>query len=160
MTCPFCTATLPEENLFCEECGRKLEPATPGSGCICGSTALDAEGYCQSCGRRATPALDPDHTADTPSADCAGLTDRGLRHADNEDRFGIRERAGVWRLVVCDGVSTSNNAASASQAAVDAALTAPGDLAASVEAASTAVAHIPSSGRPRDSASTTLVAAD
>lgn len=161
MTCPYCEASIPDVDVFCEECGRKLDPSSSAATtCPCGSSDVDSEGYCQKCGRRTPPALDPAHIAQTVSADCAGLTDRGLKHSSNEDRFGIREQDGAWRLVVCDGVSTSLNAAKASQAAVDAAISSTGDLAAAIADAAQAVAALPTSGFRGDSASTTLVAAD
>ena len=52
MLCPACVAEMPEEDLFCENCGLKLgESAPQTAGCPCGE--LDEDGYCLSCGRRA-----------------------------------------------------------------------------------------------------------
>jgi PPM family protein phosphatase len=57
-------------------------------------------------------------------ADLAGVTDRGLRRCRNEDAMGLArvEGHGARVIVVCDGVSTSAEPATASQAAADAAL--------------------------------------
>jgi len=52
----------------------------------------------------------------------AGVTDRGLRHAHNEDdMFLAAPHRGMAIAVVCDGVSSSSNAAAAAAAAVHAA---------------------------------------
>lgn len=124
MLCPACVAEMPDEDLFCENCGLKLgEPALQTAGCPCGE--LDEDGYCLSCGRRVrgtasppseTPrASDPtDHMEQAPSPRFGAVSDRGRKHAKNEDRFGIFEAGSNRALVVCDGVSTSRTAELAS----------------------------------------------
>jgi serine/threonine protein phosphatase PrpC len=124
MMCPACVAEMPDEDLFCENCGLKLgDPAPPSGGCVC--SELDEDGYCLSCGRRvhgsasqlaeASRPTDPtDHIELALSPVFAAVSDRGRKHARNEDRFGIFEAGSNRALVVCDGVSTSRNAEVAS----------------------------------------------
>jgi serine/threonine protein phosphatase PrpC len=51
---------------------------------------------------------------------CAGVTDRGLKHARNEDRFCIHSEGGGYAFAVCDGVSTSRESELASSAVSEA----------------------------------------
>jgi len=53
------------------------------------------------------------------SADFAGVSDRGLKHQRNEDRFGMRQADAGYVLVVCDGVSSSTQSEEASSAVVE-----------------------------------------
>jgi serine/threonine protein phosphatase PrpC len=133
MLCPACVAEMPDEDLFCENCGLKLgEPVARPQGCVCGAAAgeTDEDGFCLTCGRRVRHASstdeaqarqpDPtDHVEQALSPAFAAVSDRGLRHAKNEDRFGIFETAGRYAVVVCDGVSTSRNAEIASTAVAE-----------------------------------------
>lgn len=124
MMCPACVAEMPDEDLFCENCGLKLVDSVPPSGgCACGE--LDEDGYCLSCGRRvhgsashfaeASRPTDPtDHIELALSPRFGAVSDRGRKHSRNEDRFGIFEAGSNRALVVCDGVSTSSNAEVAS----------------------------------------------
>ncbi len=122
MHCPFCTADVPDDDLFCESCGHSLKAASaPASsisaGCICGAAAgeVDADGFCMVCGKRVVrPASD--HVEEVLSPLCAAVSDRGLRHDRNEDRFGIVQVGGSYALAVCDGVSTTRTSEVASQA--------------------------------------------
>lgn len=115
MQCPYCAATLPDDDLFCEECGQRLQTPDPqaseGSLCLCGAPddQLDADGYCLSCGRRCRPAPS-DHLEIEISPELAAVSDRGLRHSRNEDRFAVHAEDVRTILVVCDGVSNSGNA--------------------------------------------------
>jgi len=111
MECPFCTASLPEEDLFCEACGKPLQtprPATAAAGCPCGAPAeeIDEEGYCGRCGHL-SHRPPSDHMELVLSDDFAGVTDRGVKHQRNEDRFAMRQVGNAYVLVVCDGVSSS-----------------------------------------------------
>lgn len=126
MTCPHCTAALPDDDLFCEECGLRLanEPASVAPLCLCGAPEgdLDDDGYCLQCGRRCRP-LPGEHEEKELSADFAAVSDRGLRHPRNEDRFEIASEGRRAVIVVCDGVSTSTGAEAAAMAASECILT-------------------------------------
>ena len=127
MTCPNCSAILPESDRFCEECGAPLpdgSPAAEGNLCRCGAAGeTDDDGYCTVCGvRREPPARD--HFELEVSPRFAGVSDRGIRHYRNEDYFGIRQEAPhSFLMVVCDGVSSTEDPDRASELACDAALT-------------------------------------
>ena len=123
MTCPACTAEMPETDAFCEECGVALAPAA--NTCPKCGAAIDDEGFCTACGfRDLTPAQD--RIAIEISSHFAGVTDRGRRHASNEDYLVLSETARHRVMVVCDGVSSSQDAMLASKAAAEAAGAAPG----------------------------------
>lgn len=174
MQCPKCVALIPDEDLFCESCGSRVqtepEPAPePETECPCltGTVELDEEGFCLLCGRRVLRPAE-DHIETELSVHFAGVSDRGLHHHSNEDRFAIGVHED-WRLaVVCDGVSSSPDADKAAAQASQAALaTMQTDLANesplldalknSVKAASGAVAAL---GYKRGEApSTTIVSA-
>jgi serine/threonine protein phosphatase PrpC len=121
MECPFCTASLPDDDLYCESCGKPLQQAASASaGCSCGALAeeIDEDGYCGRCGRLARrPASD--HVEVVLSADFAGVSDRGIKHQRNEDRFAIRQVGTGYVLVVCDGVSSSSQSELASSAVAE-----------------------------------------
>ena len=128
--CPACCSLLAPEDRFCGECGAPVAPAAEAAAteprCACGApaTSVDAEGYCSECGRR-TVAADPhDHAELSLSPQFAAVTDRGRRHAHNEDAVLIAEHRrpeGVYRLLtVSDGVSTSYQPQRASASAVEA----------------------------------------
>jgi serine/threonine protein phosphatase PrpC len=128
MICPACVVEIPDEDLFCENCGIKLgdsAPEVPQAKCVCGAPAseTDEDGFCLRCGLRnhrtvssETP-REPqpsDHIEQQLSPSFAAVSDRGRRHTKNEDRFGILAWNGAYAIVVCDGVSTSQNAEVAS----------------------------------------------
>jgi serine/threonine protein phosphatase PrpC len=119
MQCQICDAVLPDDDLFCEACGAPVKPAAePVAGvCPCGAPAseIDEDGFCERCGRRARRP-DTDHIEVVLSAACAGVSDRGLRHDRNEDRFAIHQGGAGCALVVCDGVSASRQSEIASGA--------------------------------------------
>jgi len=124
--CPACSATLPTEDVFCEECGVRLsdEPAaTKGCPkCGAGQEDLDESGFCLQCGFR-TGLRERDHVEIDLGPNLGGVTDRGLRHHRNEDYFAIEFLDGgvAKALIVCDGVSSSFDADRASKAAAEAA---------------------------------------
>lgn len=65
-----------------------------------------------------------DHYVEQPTDGVAGCSDRGLEHPRNEDAIAVAARAGPDPsavLVVCDGVSTSENSDVASRVAARAA---------------------------------------
>lgn len=116
MVCVACSADVPDEDVFCENCGVKLKTgSTPVSSCTCGAEPeeLDEDGFCLCCGRRVRrPASD--HIELSLSPDFAGVSDRGLRHDRNEDRFALVQAETGYGLVLCDGVSATRDAEIAS----------------------------------------------
>ena len=134
--CPECDEPVASGESFCEACGAELGPAgasAAGSDAVtvresaattcpsCDAPGSDAtpDGYCGQCGRRWSPAREhEEHTA----GPVAAVTDRGIDHWRNEDAVGIAWLDGRFALVVCDGVSASQEPQAVSQAAVDAAL--------------------------------------
>jgi serine/threonine protein phosphatase PrpC len=153
-------------------------PAADGAAlaqtCLCppGQSQPDAEGYCQMCGVRSVPAQPGpgNHVEMAVDARLAFVSDIGRKHRSNEDTGAVaRGSDGSVVLVVADGVSTSLNSASASQAAVEAALGvlsswpqagALTDAAhAAVEAANQAVLALPIVAGDTDGPETTIVVA-
>ena len=140
LTCVECGAAVSADARFCEACGADLpgEPAgvalpaqpsvdTPAptrAACNeCGGT-VDDDGYCTTCGAKAP--RERDHFTEQPQAWVAGVCDRGIRHVRNEDAMALdAEPLPVRRavLVVCDGVSSSQDSDVASLAAARAART-------------------------------------
>ena len=122
MQCPVCSVEIAPGNRFCEECGAEitlaaLAPAAVAK-CTCGAagTDVDEDGFCLRCGRKARVALSSDRVEQVISAACAGVSDRGLRHDRNEDRFGLAAEGTGYALVVCDGVSATRSSEIASEA--------------------------------------------
>ncbi len=100
--------------------------------CGAGPEAKDEAGYCSVCGLRWLPlareALPRDHVEIVLTPGFAVVTDRGRRHACNEDDavLALENPPGLMPisiLVVCDGVSSSQHADEASRAAAQAACT-------------------------------------
>lgn len=95
----------------------EAEPAPPRSCRECGGT-IDADGYCEQCGTRAPSPRE--HWSESPAAWVGGACDRGIRHHRNEDAMALAldpDDATRAVLVVCDGVSTSEDSDVASLAA-------------------------------------------
>jgi serine/threonine protein phosphatase PrpC len=185
MQCPQCGTEAPDSARFCELDGMRLVPieevvmaGAPACRCGAGAEAIDAQGYCVECGRfcggRAR-----DHVEVAVNAGFGGVTDRGKRHTQNEDEmaFALMEVNGQTAhiIIVCDGVSSSQNAEQASAAACTAALdalaqsvkagvNAPDEAAqairAAIAAANAAVRALPhAADSPKDPPETTIVAA-
>jgi PPM family protein phosphatase len=171
--CPTCGEPAFADDRWCEACGAPLPgsavtagqadpasstpppsitgaPASPaGPTCpSCGAPddEADVDGYCGRCGRRWAPVPEHYEVVDGP---VAAVSDRGTTHWRNEDAVGLRWIAGTpggFVMVVCDGVSLSQDPHLVSRAAVETALlvlsgavSAGGDLdAAMVEAAAAA----------------------
>ncbi|WP_353951939.1 protein phosphatase 2C domain-containing protein [Knoellia sp. S7-12] len=96
--------------------------AGPRACASCGSPVGD-DGYCTVCGSKA--ASERDHFEETPAPWVAGVCDRGIKHHRNEDAMALYAEAaqgGRAVLVVCDGVSNSDDSDVASLAAARAAL--------------------------------------
>jgi serine/threonine protein phosphatase PrpC len=144
-------------------------PALACTNCGAGPESVDSEGFCTRCGfQRIGPARD--HVEIALSPDCAGVSDRGKRHPDNEDFFTLTSDKDKDILVVCDGVSSSQNAAAAALAAGTAARDVLGTtfpleadtramMMAAIQAAQSAVAAVPYVRTdPGDPPETTFVA--
>jgi serine/threonine protein phosphatase PrpC len=86
----------------------------------CGG-AVDDDGYCTQCGTKAPSARD--HFEEHPAPWVAGICDRGIRHTRNEDAMALAVDGQRVVLVVCDGVSNSDDSDVASLAAAKAVLT-------------------------------------
>jgi serine/threonine protein phosphatase PrpC len=134
LSCPTCSAPVAAGERYCEACGADLGPPSSSSGPVqaegttgarvcreCGGAIAD-DGYCTWCGAREA---DPrHHFTEQPAAWVAGVCDRGVRHARNEDAVALDaspEPGGRAVLVVCDGVSSSTDSDVASLAAARAA---------------------------------------
>ncbi|MBX6391300.1 MAG: serine/threonine-protein phosphatase [Frankia sp.] len=89
--CPRCTAITYENDRFCEACGFSLIGPSVTTG-------------------------DSDHR-EKDLGMIAGVCDRGVRHATNEDAMGVAVVYGTMIAVVCDGVSTTPGSGEASAAA-------------------------------------------
>ena len=126
MVCPVCGAEAPEGARFCELDGTPLAPpgayvAVPAAArCRCGAEpeSFDAQGYCAECGRKRRTR---DHIEIALAPNFGGVTDIGRRHSQNEDALALAlesvNAAPVYVLVLCDGVSSSQNAQDASESA-------------------------------------------
>ncbi|AGB25245.1 serine/threonine protein phosphatase [Mycobacterium sp. JS623] len=139
-TCPHCATAVAPADRFCEDCGGSLSkvrtvaiprpPATDAPCTDCGNEAPFDE-YCTVCGhRRAQPDRD-----ESTLGSVVLITDRGIEHAGNEDAAAAgmsvgsdETRPDAIAVVVCDGVSSSDEAhkaaVAASKAGVDAMLAA------------------------------------
>ena len=158
---PDCGEPVREGDRFCEVCGSDLLPATARA--PSGRRETDS-------GTRSRRARDH---VEVWFRQVAGVSDRGLHRARNEDALAVSrlEDRGTSVLVVCDGVSTSHRAHVAAQVAADTTLAA---LVRAVESdepdleeamrqavvqAQEAVAAIPYRAGAKDPPSSTLVAA-
>jgi serine/threonine protein phosphatase PrpC len=126
VTCPACGAPVLADDVYCEACGAQLGASTPAPTtdrpCVsCGAPAaeIDRDGYCGRCGHKQPPPHDHEETVVGPAA---GVTDRGVKHHRNEDAMALIAAGSAIGVVVCDGVSQSQNPQDASQAAADAAI--------------------------------------
>jgi serine/threonine protein phosphatase PrpC len=177
MSCPSCGRSVSPDDNFCEACRAELAPAatsgdTPAGGAAgacpsCPGAQVTPEGYCESCGRRVPSSRD--HT-ELSLGMLAGVSDRGLRHHQNEDAMALATASDadgpVALTVVCDGVSSSSRPEEASLQAAQAAMgvllaaVRTGDdlLEASADAVAAAQAAVAGlKGMPGDSPSATFV---
>jgi serine/threonine protein phosphatase PrpC len=130
--CPSCGHAVGATDNFCESCRAELARAVVSAGApvaatecaFCHEARITQDGYCESCGRKVPSGRDH---IELDLGLLAGVTDRGLRHARNEDAMALAtaQLAGrpVALAVVCDGVSSSRRPDEASLAAVQAAVT-------------------------------------
>ena len=184
MTCPRCSAAVPDGVHFCEACGASLTPvpfgtaAASGGHCRCGAgpEAKGEDGYCMVCGLRWPVTREPlprDHVETALTPGFAGVTDRGKRHSSNEDALALADVPGSGSvLVVSDGVSSAQRSEEASEAAAQAACTAletalrgnstdaGAAMREAISAAHQAACTVPyDPDRPKDPPGATLVAA-
>lgn len=109
--CPHCGEPVTAQAAFCEACGRALY----GAGTVAGVRVEPG----------AEAITDRDHYALHPASWVAGVCDRGVTHARNEDALALaaqQQPDSHAALVVCDGVTTAANSDVASLAAARAAL--------------------------------------
>jgi PPM family protein phosphatase len=179
MNCYQCGGIVTIDDRFCEECGVNLiqTPTTQSinNGCQkCGAppSQIDADRYCSQCGFRQV-AISNETIEVQPAPNLAGASDRGRRHHQNEDAIALKIiDPDTYILVVCDGVSSSQQPELASQAAATACIQAisiaiqagfdnPATaIAQGVDAALKAVAKIPiDPASSVDPSSTTIVTA-
>jgi serine/threonine protein phosphatase PrpC len=133
VNCPTCHVVASDDSAFCEDCGSALTAVVSSSdgdpklrcpSCGAGPSAIDGDGFCTQCGnRRIAPARN--HIEDAIDARCAGVSDVGCKHDENQDYFALAAGDRGERVaVVCDGVSRSQQAMQGSQVACDAAVAA------------------------------------
>jgi PPM family protein phosphatase len=180
MMCPKCGYTAGATDRFCENCGTALSTDVAESNatglqiCHCppGQSKPDEEGYCQVCGIRCiSEALAArKHVELSIDERLALVSDVGRRHPINEDTGSVaRGSNNSVVMVVADGVSTATDSASASEATIEAVVTAlqsaPEEAALSdvvrsaVALANQAVLDLPFAGGQGDGPETTVVAA-
>ncbi len=102
-----------------------VPPPAPRPCRECGGEVAD-DGYCGTCGAKAP--TEREHFSEQPVAHVAGVCDRGRLHDRNEDAMALGLTDDGVVLVVCDGVSSSQDSDVASLAGARAArevLTAP-----------------------------------
>ncbi|MCU1645577.1 MAG: hypothetical protein JWN03_5852 [Nocardia sp.] len=118
--CQGCGAVFEIGDRFCEDCGYSLSGESAeitALQCVsCASGSIDADGFCRNCGLQAAA---PDRR-ELDLGSCAAVTDRGKRHAHNEDAVALREltQPQMRVLVVSDGVSSSDRPDEAAERAV------------------------------------------
>jgi serine/threonine protein phosphatase PrpC len=106
------STSAPSYQALCPVCS--VDPDAPSGG-------VTAEGYCETCGRKVPSGRDH---SELDLGRLAGVSDRGLRHARNEDAMALAAAQApggpVAIAVVCDGVSSSPRSDEASLAAAQA----------------------------------------
>lgn len=118
--CSTCGESCPVDANFCEACGTDLAapaapPKLPCVSCAADSVEITDDGWCQICGTK-QPAPEDHVVAD--HGWFAMVSDKGQVHRTNEDSAAIAARASGVALVVCDGVSSTDESQNASQNAV------------------------------------------
>jgi serine/threonine protein phosphatase PrpC len=138
--CSECREVVRPEDLYCEACGAPVAAVRTGS--VPGELNGPPEAPVEAPDGALASGAEGDgrEHLEVGFDDLAGISDRGLRRARNEDALALaRLEEHVARiLVVCDGVSTSSQPAEAAQAAAQAALS---DLVAAVEAGRNDLEH-------------------
>lgn len=140
MQCSVCNEANEADASYCEACGTPLTDAAkhtggdtaaggttkavdpliecPGDNCHAGPGCIDTEGHCTNCGtkRKLAPR---DHFHQAISATVAGVSDIGMKYKENQDYMALGEKSGSLALVVCDGMSNSQNPMRGSKAAAE-----------------------------------------
>lgn len=121
--CPNCGTLALTGDCFCEECGTPLCITPNTDGCEkCGAApqAIDTEGYCSNCGFR-KESQTSDRMEIAVQSNLGGVTDPGLKRDRNEDYIACTKVEGknAYVLVVCDGVSSSQQPDLAAKVAAD-----------------------------------------
>lgn len=138
MQCSVCNEPNDDDASYCEGCGTPLTDAAKHStsdtasggaakavdpliecpGCHAGPGCIDAEGHCTNCGtkRKMAPR---DHFHQALSAKVAGVSDIGMKYKENQDFMALGEQSGCLALVVCDGMSNSQNPMKGAKAAAE-----------------------------------------
>jgi serine/threonine protein phosphatase PrpC len=88
--------------------------------CGAGPTAIAEDGFCNCGTQRRAPARN--HFERIISPKCAGVSDIGIDHAENQDYIALGAENGDEALILLDGVSQSQNSMLGSQLAGDAGL--------------------------------------
>ena len=91
------------------------QPAPYPTSCVACGGELGIDGYCLQCGQKARSLRE--HYELTPAQWVAGICDIGLAHGRNEDALALRAEGVRAVIVVCDGVTTSEDSDVASMAA-------------------------------------------
>src|SRR5262249_56672287 len=114
--CPNCGRAVGATDNFCEACRTELAPpvvsgdapVTVTECAFCHGEQITADGYCESCGRKVPSSR---NHLELDLGPVAGVTDKGLRHARNEDAMALataESASGPAVLaVVCDGAASS-----------------------------------------------------
>ena len=118
--CSTCGEQCPADANWCEACGTDLDavaeaPKNPCVSCAAAAVEITDDGWCQLCGTK-QPAPEDHVVAD--HGWFAIVSDRGRVHRTNEDAGAVAARPTGVALVVCDGVSSTDNSQHASQNAV------------------------------------------
>ena len=143
MICQSCGVEQLAEARFCEDCGTPLQfgsasetgssrpirqatgDASTCSFCGYGPDPFGGDGFCSRCGQERVD-VSRNHVEVCLSPQLAGVSDVGKKHFRNEDALALASKPEDEVLVVCDGVSMSQNPDLASAAAASAALEAAG----------------------------------
>jgi len=120
--CTNCNEACPADANWCEACGTDLDatqqtPARPCVSCDAAPVEITDDGWCQLCGTK-QPAPEDHVVAD--HGWFAMVCDKGRVHRTNEDAGAVAPRPTGVALVVCDGVSSTDQAQHASRNAVTA----------------------------------------
>ena len=102
------------------EVTQPLRPESPEAApyptaCVACGGELGIDGYCLQCGQKARSLRE--HYEVVPADWLAGICDIGLAHGRNEDALAIRAEGARAVIVVCDGVTTSEDSDVASMSA-------------------------------------------